>query len=170
MGGWLVTITTTPRRVGPVTRRGRSIVGKRRSAPVDADSGPIDILLIGFDGNEFNPAIWPALRALILRDVVRVIDVLFVYKDAHGVVGSIDVDALRPTLEHQRVDLDGQFERAVLDAEDVDEIGSGLAPNRSMVVLAIENTWALPFVGAVQAAGGELVDHARVPSESRGDA
>ena len=136
---------------------------------MDVDSGPIDILLIGFDGNEVDPAIWPALRDLMLRDVVRVLDILFVYKDANGLVGSIDVDALRSSLEHQLV-LDGHFGRAVLDAEDVDEIGRGLAPNRSMVVLAIENTWALAFVGAMRAAGGELVDHARVPSESRGGA
>jgi hypothetical protein len=169
MGGCLLSVTTTPRRVGTVTRRDRIIGGNRRSAPVDVDSGPIDIVMIGFDGNEVNPAIWPALGALILRDVVRVIDVLFVYKEANGLIGSIDVDALRPSLE-QLGALDGQLERAVLDQEDVDEIGVGLAPNRSMIVLAIENTWALPFAGAMRAAGGELVDHARVRSDSHGGA
>ena len=136
---------------------------------MDAGSGPIDILFIGFDGNEVSPAVWAALRDVILRDIVRVLDVLVVVKDADGRVGSIDVDTLRPSLEEATVLLDGQFERAVLDAEDVDAIGRDLAPNRAMVVLAIENTWALPFVGAIRAAGGELVDQARVPFVSGGD-
>lgn len=38
---------------------------------MDVDCGPIDILLLGFDGIDVDPEIWPALRTLMRHDVVR---------------------------------------------------------------------------------------------------
>ena len=35
----------------------------------------------------------------------------------------------------------------------------------SVAVIAVENLWAVPFIEAVRASGGELVDQFRVPSD-----
>jgi len=128
-------------------------------------SGPIDLVMLRFAGNEFNGGIAPALRQLVDRGIVRVVDILFVYKDADGKVGSLEVGALGPQLDQAFIDVDGQLGGGLLDAEDVDEVGKDLDPNSSIAVVAIENVWAIPFIAAVREAGGELVDQARVPSQ-----
>lgn len=129
------------------------------------DSGPVDVVMLKFTGNKFNGGIAPALRDLVVRDLVRIIDLMFVYKDTDGTVGSIELGGLGPDLDPAFVGIDGQFGGGMFDAEDVDEVAMGLEPGNSMAVLAVENRWAIPFVNAVRDAGGELVDQARVPSD-----
>lgn len=131
----------------------------------NVEAGPIDVVMLRFPGNKFNGGIAPALRDLVLRRLVRVLDLLFVYKDGDGTVGSIELGDLGPELEPSFVDIDGQLGGGLLDAEDVEEVGATLEPNSSVAVIAIENLWAVPFIYAVRSAGGELIDQARVPSD-----
>jgi hypothetical protein len=128
------------------------------------EAGPIDIVMIGFPGNHFNGEIAPALRDLVVGGQIRVVDLLFVYKDADGTVGSIELGGLGAELEPAFVDIDGQFGGGLLDAEDVDDVGARLEPNNSVAVVAVENLWAIPFIQAVRRAGGDVIDQARVPS------
>ena len=129
------------------------------------DAGPIDVVMLKFPGNQFKGEIAPALRDLVVRGLVRVVDLLFVYKDVDGSVGSIELAGLGAELAPAFVDLDGQLGGGLLDAEDVEEVASALEPGSSMAVLAVENLWAVPFISAVRDAGGEVVDQARVPSD-----
>jgi hypothetical protein len=46
--------------------------------------GPVDIVMIGFDGNEFHGEIAPALLDLVQEGIVRLLDGVYVYKDADG--------------------------------------------------------------------------------------
>jgi Family of unknown function (DUF6325) len=130
-----------------------------------AKAGPVDVITLRFPGNQFNGGIAPALRDLVVRGLVRVIDLLFVYKDVDGTVGSVELGGLGPELEPSFLDLDGQLGGGLLDAEDVDEVAAGLDAGSSVAVVVVENLWAIPFIDAVRSAGGELVDQARVPSE-----
>jgi hypothetical protein len=130
----------------------------------DQQAGPIDVVMLKFSGNKFNGGIAPALRDLALRRLVRVVDLLFVYKDEKGEVGSIELAGLGAELEPAFVDIDGQLGGGLLDAEDVEEVGTSLEPNTSVAVIAVENLWAIPFIDAVRRAGGELADQVRVPS------
>jgi hypothetical protein len=129
------------------------------------EAGPVDLVMLKFAGNRFEGRIAPALRDLVVGGMVRVLDLLFVYKDEDGNVGSIELADLGPELEPAFIDLDGQLEGGLLDGEDVEEVGTGLEPNSSVALLVFENVWAVPFIDAVRAAGGELVDQARVPSD-----
>ena len=99
-----------------------------------AQAGPIDVIFLRFTGNRFNSGIAPALRDLTHE------------------------------LEPSFVDIDGQFEGGLLDAEDVEDVSASLEPNTSVAVVAVENLWAIPFIDAVRRAGGELIDQVRVPS------
>lgn len=137
--------------------------GKGRNMST-VEVGPVDVVMLRFPGNQFKGEIAPALRDLVVRGLVRVVDLLFVYKAEDGTVGSIELAGLGPELEPAFVDLDGQLGGGLLDAEDVDEVAVGLAPNSSVAVLIVENTWAIPFVKAVRNAGGEVADQARIPA------
>ena len=131
----------------------------------NTDAGPIDVVMLEFPGNEFNGGIAPALRELVVSGQVRVVDLLFVYKDDDGTVGSLELAGLGAELEPSFVDLDGQLGGGLLDAEDVEEVASGIEPGSSVAVIAVENLWAIPFIEAVRESGGVLVDQFRVPSD-----
>lgn len=127
-------------------------------------SGPIDIIALEFPGNQFRGEIAPALRDLVVRELVRVIDLLFVFKDTDGTVGSIELAGLGAELEPAFVDIDGQLGGGLLDKEDVDEVAQRIPEGSSVAIVAVENLWAIPFIEAVRHAGGDVVDQARVPS------
>jgi hypothetical protein len=130
-----------------------------------AEAGPVDLIMLSFPGNGFNGDIAPALRQLVVDGLVRVVDLLFVSKDVDGTVSSLELAGLGPELEPAFVDLDGQLGGGLLDADDVEDAAAGIEPGSSVAVVAVENLWAIPFIRAVRASGGELVDQIRVPSE-----
>lgn len=130
------------------------------------DVGPVDLLIVEFPGNQFKGEIAPALRDLVTDGTVRVLDLLFVYKDADGEVGSVELAGLGPDLEPAFADLDGQLGGGLLDAEDVAQVGADLALNSSAALIVWENTWAARFVTAMRHAGAKVVDQARIPAEA----
>jgi len=133
-------------------------------------SGPIDVVILRFPGNQFKGEIAPALRDLVVRDLIRVIDLIFVYKDTDGSVGVVELAGLGPDLEPAFVGIAGQLEGGLLDSEDGDEVAADLEPGTSAAVLAVENRWLIPFIDAVRRADGELVEQVRVPAETVAEA
>ena len=130
------------------------------------DVGPVDLLIVEFPGNQFKGEIAPALRDLVTDGTVRVLDLLFVYKDADGEVGSVELAGLGPDLQPAFADLDGQLGGGLLDAEDVAQVGANLQPDSSAALIVWENTWAARFVTAMERAGARVVDQARIPAEA----
>ena len=47
--------------------------------------GPVDVYIIGFPGNKFTGRIAPAILELVENGTIRILDLLFVSKDAEGV-------------------------------------------------------------------------------------
>jgi hypothetical protein len=129
------------------------------------NTGPVDIVFLRFPGNRFNGRILPALRDLVGRGVIRVLDLLFVFKDEEGNMGVTELGQLAQDLESDVVELLDEIPGGWLDREDADEVAPHLESNSSLALLAVENLWAIPFVDAVRDAGGEVVDQARVGAE-----
>ena len=130
------------------------------------EPGPVDLLIVEFPGNKFRGEIAPALRELVVDGIVRVLDLLFVYKDENGEVGSVELAGLGPDLEPAFADLDGQLGGGLLDAEDVAQVGAALDTNSSAALIVWENTWAERFVTAMRAADARVVDQVRIPAET----
>jgi hypothetical protein len=128
--------------------------------------GPVDILEVAFPGNEFNGAILPALDQLISSGTIRVLDLLFAYKTADGEVGSVELAGLVEQFGPLFTSIDGDVPGGLLDAEDVAELTDILEPNSSIAVICWENTWAAPFVSALEGSGAVVLDQARVPRET----
>jgi Family of unknown function (DUF6325) len=53
--------------------------------------GPIELLVVGFPGNKFTGEIAPALGELVDTGLINIIDILFVHKDADGVVNALEL-------------------------------------------------------------------------------
>jgi hypothetical protein len=128
--------------------------------------GPVDIVMIGFDGNEFKGEIAPALLDLVQEGTVRLLDGVFVYKDADGTVGSLEIADLGPDMQPAFIDVDGQLGMGLLDAEDVETVGNDLAVNTSALMLVFENSWAARIATAVRNANGQVLEYARIPADA----
>ena len=124
--------------------------------------GPVDVVIIGFPGNKFSGRIAPALMDLVESGTVRVIDLLFVTKDADGVTTTIEIADLDPDLGPAFLDVSVTAEGA-LGPEDAEEVAEDLPPNSSALLIAFENAWAAEFAEAVRAADGVLIDSIRIP-------
>ena len=52
--------------------------------------GPVDVYIIGFPGNKFTGRIAPAIMELVENGTIRILDLLFIMKDADGVVTTLE--------------------------------------------------------------------------------
>jgi len=128
--------------------------------------GPVDVLEVAFPGNEFNGEILPALEQLIASGAIRVLDLLFAYKTADGEVGSVELAGITQQYGPLFASVDGDVPGGLLDAEDVEALGEDLQPNSSIALIVWENTWAAPFLAALEGSGAVLLDQARIPREA----
>jgi hypothetical protein len=55
---------------------------------------PVEYIVIDFPGSRFTGEIVPALVDLVDRRVVRILDLVFVKKDADGIITSFEFDQL----------------------------------------------------------------------------
>ena len=128
------------------------------------DVGPVDVVILSFPGNEFNGRIAPAIVDLVERGVIRLLDVLFVAKDAEGNVGAMALADLGDDLGTV-IAVSGDVPGGVLDDEDVADVAASLEPNSSAAMLVWENTWAATVTSAIADSGGLVLDYARIPAE-----
>ena len=126
--------------------------------------GPVDVVIIGFPGNKFTGRIAPALMELVDSGTIRVLDLLFVTKDAEGVTTTIDLADLDPETGPAFLEVT-VHEAGALGPEDAEEVADDLEPNTSALLIAFENTWAARFVDACRAADAVLIDQIRIPAD-----
>lgn len=146
--------------------------------------GPVQLLVIAFEGGSFEGRILDELRRLREHDIVRLIDLLFVAKDEHGEVVELEQTDLSATeaaefgaLVGTLIGLGTDGEAAVLGGAAVDRLAAAQNGSRpqpegvwfladaipmgtSAAVALIEHRWAIPLRDAIEsAAGHDLVDH-----------
>ena len=125
--------------------------------------GPIEVLVVGFPGNQFNGEILPELERLVDEDIISVVDGLLLTKEADGEVSFVEFDEEGANDDAARlVALMNQVESLISD-EDVLELAENLVPDSSAAILVFEHTWAKPFRDAIIGSGGVLAANFRVP-------
>jgi len=124
--------------------------------------GPVEYIVVGFPGNEFNGNVAPALAKLIESNTIRLLDLLFVGKDADGNVLAIEFDELEELAEFAGIEGDVG---GIISEEDIAHVADALEPNSSAALLIWEDVWATEFAVAVRDSGGVLLEGARIPYE-----
>jgi uncharacterized membrane protein len=128
------------------------------------DIGPIEILVVGFPGNQFTGEVAPALAELVETGLIRVIDLVFVAKDSDGSVVGVELSDLDETIS-AAYQPHVEEPSGLLSEEDIQDLGAELEPNSSAAILVFENVWATKFRDAVLNSGGQLVSSIRIPKE-----
>ncbi|MET9572336.1 DUF6325 family protein [Streptomyces virginiae] len=126
--------------------------------------GPVDYLVVEFPGNKMTGEGFPLLVDLVDRGIIRILDLVFVRKDADGSVVALELR----DVGGGEMDL-SVFEGAasgLLGQDDIDEAGAALEANSSAGILVYENVWAAPFARALRRGGAQLVASGRIPVQA----
>ena len=125
--------------------------------------GPIDVVLIEFAEDRLNGGVTTELLDLVDRGIVSVIDVLVLGKSADGEVYDVDLAATAVGQAAGLVELT-TARTGLLSEDDMRLAATAMEPGTVGILIAYENTWAIPFVAAAREAGGELIGGARIPA------
>jgi uncharacterized membrane protein len=140
-------------------------------------AGPIQMLTVAFDGNDFRGEILPELDRLKQHEIIRIIDMLVVRKDPEGrvmVTTASDLDWEEATAFGsyvgglagfaaagaeglERGAMLGAAELAdghLFDEDDVFRVSQSLRNNMTAALVLIQHSWAAPLMEAVARAGG----------------
>lgn len=131
--------------------------------------GPVQLLVLAFEGGEFKGAIRHELERLRDADTINVLDAVFVAKEADGSMRTLEAgdgggQLLLRLLDGTDEELDAG---AVSEAQLIDAAGS-IPPGSASALLLIEHVWALPLREAVAAAGGRTVAETFLAEEDLG--
>src|SRR5437763_691726 len=128
---------------------------------------PVDYVVVEFPSYRanFSGEMAAELKALVERDVVRVLDLILLKKELDGSVEGFEShdfgDGDLGVLRELETDL-----ALLLAEEDVESIGAAMEPGSVAAVLVWENVWAAPFGSAVRRSGGQLVASGRIPIQA----
>ena len=139
--------------------------------------GPVQILVVGFDGTTFKGEILPEFQRLKELDIIRLVDMVVVSKDQDGEILGVELSDLS---EQQREefgaiagaliglgaegDEEGMEAGALLGAEAAEDgvlgeetmwsIADTIPTGTTAAVALIEHRWAIPLRDAIRRAGG----------------
>ena len=127
--------------------------------------GPVDWIVVEFPGSKFKGEIAPALDDLVERDLIRVLDLLILKKDADGSLEAFEMSDLDDSELGELRSYESEL-AMLLSEDDVVAIAEAIEPDSSAAVLVWENRWAAPFASALRRAGGQLVASGRIPIQA----
>ena len=128
-------------------------------------AGPVDIVVIEFADPKPNGRVAPAIAELVNSGTIRILDLVFVVKDAEGDILTLELSDLDPDVAASFDDLEGES-GGLLSDEDVLQAAEALEPGTAALLAIFENSWARKVVSAVVDAGGRVVAHDRLDAET----
>jgi hypothetical protein len=126
--------------------------------------GPLEYLVIGFQGNHFTGEIGSALSEAVDKGIIRVIDIVFARRSPAGELTVLELDDLE--------EVDAQvFNPVITDVtgllsdDDIREIGESIEPDCSAAVMLFEHVWAEKLRDALLHANGRLIAGGLIPRD-----
>jgi hypothetical protein len=128
--------------------------------------GPVDYVVLGFEGNNFDGSILDELTKAADNDTIRVLDLLFIMKDEDGTVVEAEFEDQSDEFKEMFDNLGRADDMPLLSDSDVEKIGRQMDKDTAAGVLVIEHLWARDLKKAVMDAGGFLLADGRVHPEA----
>ena len=124
--------------------------------------GPIDYIVVGFKGNNFDGSVLEEISKAVESGVIRVVDLLFVIKDEDGTVTMAEIEDQEDDLKEVAKALGHDGELPLLTEDDVEKLGAKMENNTSAGVLCIEQLWAKGIKKALMEKDAVLLDEGRI--------
>jgi hypothetical protein len=127
--------------------------------------GPVDWIVVEFPETKLTGEIAPILKDLVDRELIRVLDLLFLTKDLDGGYEVFEASDMEDSEIGELRAYETEL-AMLLSEQDVVDLAETIDPGSSAAVLVWENLWAAPFGAAVRHAGGQLTASGRIPIQA----
>jgi len=124
--------------------------------------GPLEYLIIGCPGNQFTSEIAPELHAIQEKELIQVVDLLFLRKDAQGTVTVLEVKDLDEA-EVEAFRMLKSNLMGLLTHEDIMTLSNTIPPDTSAVVVLLEHLWIGRLEGAIARTNGQVFAGGMIP-------
>jgi len=123
--------------------------------------GPIDYIVVGFEGNKFDGSILKALADAIDNGTIGLVALAMISKDGSGDVAVLDVSKAGDEYAVSFIEK-YKGDNSLITDEDISEVSDLLENNTSAGLLIVEQLWAKPLKKALIEANGVLVAEGRI--------
>ena len=123
--------------------------------------GPIDYIIVGFEGNKFDGSILKAITDAIDKGIIALVALSVIQRDENDSVTVID---LAETGDEVAVEVIQKYAPQIDQAakEDIDEVADLIQKNCTAGLLVVEQLWAKPLKEALMKANGVLLAEGRI--------
>jgi len=128
--------------------------------------GPIDYIVVSFDGLNFEGKVLDALHEATENGAIKVLDVAVVARDGEGNTTTVELADVENDLVKAIAESNGSGMGVITD-EDIEEISELLEDNTAAGLLIIEQLWAIPLKKALLEANGTLVAEGRIHPDAQ---
>src|ERR1700712_3580755 len=105
----------------------------------DFEYGPVEMLLIGFEGERPGPAVVEAIADLIEGGLVRLLDLTFISRNELGEVSTIEIEDVSDEYGFGGVELEAT---GLAADEDIAEFAESIPFGTSAALVVVELVWA----------------------------
>jgi hypothetical protein len=118
--------------------------------------GPLEYLVVGFEGYRFTGQILAELRAAQEKGIIRVLDLFVIKKDKQGNVTTQELSELSDEEATELTPLAGNLMGLLAD-EDIQQVAADIPNNSAAGLLLFEHTWAIGLREAIKNAGAVAI-------------
>ncbi|GAA1922817.1 hypothetical protein GCM10009775_14040 [Microbacterium aoyamense] len=123
--------------------------------------GPVELYLVGFEGDRPDPGVLSALADLVEGGLFRLLDLVIVSKSEDGDIDIVEIE------DGDIVEGLGDIELAELGIageEDIIELAELVPPGGSAIIVALELLFARTLAEKIAAAGAVVLSAERIPA------
>lgn len=124
--------------------------------------GPVEFVVVEFPRGVPGPELGPELRRLISRDVIDLIDMVFVTRGEDGAVTSFEASERADDPQFASLVEAAQSMDGLIAEQDIAMIGAELAPGVTAGIFLFEQSWMRDLRRIVDSYGGEVVASERI--------
>lgn len=125
--------------------------------------GPVDVIVLAAGEPRFDGSVFAELARQTASGTIRILDAMLLLKGEGGQTAALNLEELPPDLA-SAVGFIDTGTRGLFDSEDAATLYEGMVPGSAVLALAIEHTWAITLVNALEKAGVETAFNYRVPA------
>ncbi len=123
--------------------------------------GPVELILVGFEGERPGPEIVSAFEEVVDAGAVRLLDLLFVTKSPEGDLTVLELDEAGEQIGVGDLVLEAT---GLASLDDVEELAAEIPAGSSAALLVIELLWAKNLASKLAGNGGTVVSSERIPA------
>ncbi len=124
--------------------------------------GPLEYMVIGCPGNQFTREIVPELRFIQEKGLIRVVDVVFVRKNADNTVSALEVSDLEDD-EQAAFGIMQESMMGLITPQDIVSLSSTLPSDTSAALILLEHLWLQKLEASIERANGVVHIGGMVP-------